>query len=170
MMCPFTGIERMAALTENPFAVLSFIAAPAIMTNASSVLVLSTSNRLARVVERTRQVVARLETSGPSGAKTGMDLTRLERRGNLLRRSLTAFYLSLGSFAFASLISIFGAGAATLDLRSVVQGLLCVALVAGSIAVGSLVYGCTLLVHETRIALTNLSEEGEEVRKHLARV
>src|SRR5262244_1821468 len=41
-------------VTDNPFAVLTLIAAPAVFTNASSVLALGTGNRLARVVDRTR--------------------------------------------------------------------------------------------------------------------
>src|SRR5229473_6503272 len=44
-------------ITENPFAVLTLIAAPAVFTNASSVLSLGTGNRLARVVDRTRALV-----------------------------------------------------------------------------------------------------------------
>ena len=47
-------------LNENPFAMLTAIVAPAILTNASSVLSLGTSNRLARVVDRTRQIAAEL--------------------------------------------------------------------------------------------------------------
>jgi hypothetical protein len=40
----------------NPFAVLSLIVAPAVLTNACSVLVLSTSNRLARATDRVREL------------------------------------------------------------------------------------------------------------------
>jgi len=48
----------MDTVAGNPFAVLTAVVAPAILTNACSVLALGTSNRLARVVDRTR-VVAR---------------------------------------------------------------------------------------------------------------
>jgi len=41
---------------NNPFAALSILVAPAILTSASSVLCLGTANRLARVVDRTRIV------------------------------------------------------------------------------------------------------------------
>jgi branched-subunit amino acid transport protein len=44
------------SLANSPFAVLTAIVAPAILTNASSVLALGTSNRFARVVDRTRVV------------------------------------------------------------------------------------------------------------------
>jgi hypothetical protein len=46
------------SITDNPFAVLTLIAAPAVFTNASSVLALGTGNRLARVVDRTRPLCA----------------------------------------------------------------------------------------------------------------
>jgi hypothetical protein len=47
----------------NPFAVLSLIVAPAVLTNACSVLVLSTSNRLARATDRVRELAKQLEAA-----------------------------------------------------------------------------------------------------------
>ena len=46
------GKFLMDPLITNPFAVLTFIAAPAILTNASSVMALGTSNRFARAIDR----------------------------------------------------------------------------------------------------------------------
>ncbi len=46
----------MLSLNDNPFAVLTAVVAPAILTNACSVLCLGTSSRIARVVDRTRVV------------------------------------------------------------------------------------------------------------------
>ena len=51
------------AVGGNPFAVLTAIVAPAILTNASSVLALGTSNRLGRVVDRTRVVASAMAAS-----------------------------------------------------------------------------------------------------------
>ena len=51
---------EMAPFSDNPFAALTIVVAPAILTNASSVLCLGTANRLARVVDRTRVVSAEL--------------------------------------------------------------------------------------------------------------
>jgi len=48
------------SVANNPFGVLTAVVAPAILTNASSVLALGTSNRLARVVDRTRVVMAEM--------------------------------------------------------------------------------------------------------------
>ena len=49
------------ALTGNPFAALTTIVAPAVLTNACSVLCLGTSNRIARVVDRSREVAKDLK-------------------------------------------------------------------------------------------------------------
>ncbi len=45
----------------NPFAAVSLIVAPAILTNASAVLAMSTSNRLARAADRARELRACLD-------------------------------------------------------------------------------------------------------------
>ena len=51
-------LQQTSLLGNNPFAVLTAVVAPAILTNASSVLALGISNHLARVVDRTRVVYA----------------------------------------------------------------------------------------------------------------
>ena len=56
----------MASFGDNPFAALTIVVAPAILTNASSVLCLGTANRLARVVDRTRVVSAELANAAPN--------------------------------------------------------------------------------------------------------
>jgi Protein of unknown function (DUF2721) len=52
-------------LGNNPFGVLTAVVAPAILTNASAVLALGTSNRLGWVVDRTRVVFADLAATDP---------------------------------------------------------------------------------------------------------
>ena len=99
-------------VAENPFAVLTLIAAPAVFTNASSVLALGTGNRLARVVDRTRQLTKQLRDPAQNASETEMNLryiTRLEQRASLLVRAIGHSYRAIGSFAAPSLISIFGA-------------------------------------------------------------
>ena len=79
----------------NPFAVLTAIVAPAILTNASSVLALGTSNRLARVVDRTRLVAAQLASFEPGTADYQVwsaQLTPLNVRAQLLVKALRFFY------------------------------------------------------------------------------
>ena len=42
----------------DPFSILTIVVAPAVLTNASSVLALATNNRLAHVADRTHAVTA----------------------------------------------------------------------------------------------------------------
>ena len=47
-------------LAADPFSILTVVVAPAVLTNASSVLALGTNNRLARVADRSHAVTAQL--------------------------------------------------------------------------------------------------------------
>lgn len=152
----------MPSLADNPFAALTTVVAPAILTNASSVLCLGTGNRIARVVDRTRVLTVELATLRPDSPLRAVytrQLDRLKERSQLLLRALRFFYTSLGAFAAAALVSIFGAVLAGSVGPVTFQTIAGLALAAGSIGVGGLVFGCTLMVRETRLALRNLEEE-----------
>src|SRR6187402_3001817 len=96
-------MSDVAALGPNPFTLLSLIAAPAVLTNAASLLVLSTSNRFARAVDRARSLSAQLAsataTDDPLTPTRLRQLHRTERRSLMLVRALQNYYLSIGSFA-----------------------------------------------------------------------
>ena len=99
------------AVGNNPFGVLTSVVAPAILTNACSVLALGTSNRLARVVDRTRVVAAELAGFEPGTSnyeESFSQLDRLQVRAQLLLRALRVFYASIGLFAAAALVSVVG--------------------------------------------------------------
>src|SRR3954454_14933013 len=100
----------MDPLNVNPFSLLTFIAAPAILTNASSINALSTSNRLARSMDRARAISRQIEEHKDDvdgGNAVRMIILKLaERRTLLIVRALTCFYIAIGSFAAASLISL----------------------------------------------------------------
>ena len=101
----------MASFTEGPFAALTIVVAPAILTNASSVLCLGTGNRLARVADRARAVSAEVARLGPNAENRAVyrqQLEGLDARFNLILRALKLFYMSLASFAAAALISLLG--------------------------------------------------------------
>src|SRR6516165_4459945 len=103
------GMADPAALAQNPFALLSLIAAPAVLTNAASVLALSTSNRFLRASERMRAFheAARKGSDSPEAARLLLEqANRTERQAMYLLQGLRAAYLALGSFVSASLISI----------------------------------------------------------------
>ena len=155
----------------SPFAVLSLIVAPAIMTNASTVLAMSTSNRLARAVDRARELSRQLETDSAEpehGDRRLHDLTVTEDRAILLMRALRSFYMALGAFAIATLLSLVGAVVARATDRSEVLGVEFLALAAGVFAVGAIVHGSALLLRETGMAVTVLQERAERVRKRRA--
>jgi hypothetical protein len=151
----------------NLFGVLSFIVAPAILTNASSILTLSTSNRLGRVVDRARQLTGKLEsaeTSDNAAAELDLrELTAVQQRMLILIRALRNFYVALGGFASAALLSLIGSVAGQLAHGSVAVTMLVVVIVVGVVAVGALVSGALLLVGETRIAFAVLQERAAHV-------
>jgi hypothetical protein len=165
---------------SNPFAVLSLIVAPAILTNAASVLAMSTSNRLARAVDRARELARQLEdTSHPDpspdeesreSARRLHELSATEDRAVLLMRVLQSFYISLGGFAVAVLSSLLGAVISSLFRAGYVVGILEVTAVsAGAVAVAALVRGSAFLVRETSIAVQVMHERAESVRGRLTR-
>ncbi len=152
----------MASLGDNPFAVLTAVVAPAILTNACSVLSLGTSNRIARVVDRTRAIVAELTSMAkdtPAYRWRVGQLERLRVRGNLLLKALRLFYAALGGFAASALLSVIGASLSYYDLHLIFRVSAMVALTVGVLAVSALVTGCIMMVRETTFAVGSVKEE-----------
>jgi hypothetical protein len=152
--------------SQNPFAVLTLIVAPAVLTNATSVLALSTSNRFLRAGERLRALATEYEAA-TSDLERGWRLVhigRIERQAVLLLGALRAVYVSLGSFVSASLISIIGAALATRRIHPWDQGMMGLALVAGFVGALSLVRACVDLLRATRLSMMNISEEAAMIR------
>jgi hypothetical protein len=149
-------------VASNPFAVLTAIVAPAILTNASSVLALGTSNRLGRVVDRTRVVAGSVAGSAPGSAIHQAwinQLRALELRAQLLLKALRLFYAALGLFAASALVSVGGSTAAYYGQKILFEAGAGLAILTGASAVVGLSVGCTLMVHETRLAVQSLEEE-----------
>ena len=154
----------MPALNDNPFAVLTAVVAPAILTNACSVLSLGTGNRIARVVDRTRVLtveIASLAAGSPQYESRIRQFGRLRERARLLLRALRIFYAALGSFAAGALIAVIGSALAFYEQRLAFHIAAAVGLATGAFAVIGLVAGCVLMVHETRLAVMNITEEME---------
>ncbi|MQA89698.1 MAG: DUF2721 domain-containing protein [Gemmatimonas sp.] len=156
----------------NPFAILSFIVAPAILTNASSVLAMSTSNRLARAVDRARELSKQLETTdGKDWAETDRRLRELsvaEHRALMLIQALRSFYTALGGFAAAALLSLLGAVIVRFEAERFTIALEIIAVGTGLFAVAALVHGSVMLVRETRLAVQVIRKRAENIRAHLA--
>jgi hypothetical protein len=152
----------MAQFADNPFAALTIVVAPAILTNASSVLCLGTANRLARVVDRTRVVSAELANAAPNARDLEAcqhKLQDLRIRWTLVLRALKLFYMSLGSFAAAALISLFGSEFTASGEHLIFNFIATLGLLAGTVGVAGLVLGCTVMVRETALAIKSLEEE-----------
>ena len=158
-------------VTDNPFAVLTLIAAPAVFTNASSVLALGTANRLARVVDRTREIARNLRSAPPADEQASAmwvrHLDRLEKRAGFLVRAMSFFYTAIGSFAAASLVSILGASLAGSSFSLSFAAISGISFIAGTIGFIGLSIGCSLLVRETRLALLTQKEEARLARSWL---
>jgi Protein of unknown function (DUF2721) len=161
----------MPSFGENPFAVLTTVVAPAVLTNACSVLCLGTSNRIARVVDRSRVVateLAALAADSPQRRHWEDQLENLRHRARHLFRALRLLYAALGAFAAAALIAVLGSASTFLD--SLDNGWIfhiaaALGLATGTAGVGGLLAGCGLMVHEVRLALKYIAEETEPTHR-----
>ncbi|MBZ5655304.1 MAG: DUF2721 domain-containing protein [Acidobacteriia bacterium] len=162
-------LQYTTTVVGNPFAVLTAVVAPAILTNASSVLALGTSNRLARVVDRTRVVAAELAAIGPESPDYPLWLAQLEPlqvRVQLLVKALRLFYAGLGLFAASALVSVGGSIAIYYGQRFLFEGAAALAVATGASAVLGLASGCVLMVRETQLAVRYLAEEARTRARH----
>jgi hypothetical protein len=163
----------MAGLADNPFAVFSFLAAPAILTNASTVLALGTSNRLARAADRARllssQILGEKRADSPRAALELMDFRNALRRAVLLVRALRSFYLAAGSFAAGTCVSLIGGVAAYFSMVGATTVTAVLALSTAVVGVAALMTGAVTLVVETRLALRTLGDAARAIDEWRAR-
>jgi hypothetical protein len=152
-------------LTENPFGVLTFIAAPALLTNASSVLAMSTINRMLRTRDRMHEIY--LQADDPvrcSRPEFVRQANRVENQALLLLNALRWIYTALASFAGATLVTLLGAVADQfghlLSMRVVVS----VGFLLGVAGVTGLVGGCITLFRATQLSLAGIREEADAIR------
>lgn len=161
------------AAGANPFAALTFIAAPALLTNASSLLLLGTSNRLARAVDRVRALASHLEHhSDTSSQLAQLELRQLqpaERRVLIIVRAMTAFYVAVASFAFGTMMALLGATGVTQEIAAVASWAMTATVAACIVGVAAIMAGSLLLVFETRLTFRILRVEADLVRERYAR-
>jgi hypothetical protein len=154
-------------LTDNPFAVLTAMVAPALLTNACSLLALGTAHRIGRVIDTTRNVTAAraaLAADHPEFIRYSRRLDQLQTRGKLLVMALRNFYTALGAFAASALTAIMGSALAAYDLQKSFHVAAAIGLAVGALAVWTLVVGCILMVRETRLAIQGMNEDIELAR------
>ena len=152
---------------QNPFAFLTLIVAPAMLTNASTVLALSTSNRFLRTGERLHVLAAELEkTTIPEEREWRLvHVNRIEQQARLLLSALRAVYVSLAAFMSATLITIVGAGLASLEFPGANNVMIALALLVGFIGAAAIISSSINLFRSTRLSMTNLSEDAAVIRQ-----
>src|SRR5437588_10443851 len=97
---------------SSSLAVLTAMITPAVLISASGTMILSTSLRLGRVVDRVRSLSDRLQDVSREDSQAGLleerramlfdQLDKLTSRSRLLQRALTTFYLAVGVFVATS--------------------------------------------------------------------
>src|SRR5258708_34704421 len=97
---------------SSSLAVLTAMITPAVLISASGTMILSTSTRLGRVVDRVRSLSDRFQQLPDFGSTAEFfeeqrvmlydQLDKLTSRSRLLQRALTTFYLAVGVFVATS--------------------------------------------------------------------
>ena len=92
--------------TDPDYAILTAMLAPAFFMTATGSLLISASNRLARVVDRLRQLMKEMEQSTDQDELEWLDhrISRQRRRSRLILRANQLLYLSLSLFVGTSLM------------------------------------------------------------------
>lgn len=97
----------------NPFAILTSISAPAVLTNASCVLLFGTGNRYGRATDRVHELAEVIERNGElEEGEMHLRVRQLEAaetRTLLIVRALTCFVTAVAGFVASTLVSLVGA-------------------------------------------------------------
>jgi len=152
-------------ISTNPFAVLTLISAPAVLTNASCVLLFGTGNRYGRAIDRVHELSEMIERASdlmPSELHLRIrQLESSEQRTGLIVRALTSFYTAVAGFVCCTLVSLVGAVMVAARLENGITLCFSVAMLTGTLAVCSMIAGAMMLVRETRFSFRILKEESK---------
>ncbi len=88
---------------NNSYHILTSLLAPAILMAATGSLLLSANNRLARVVDRLRSLMAAWKVSSRDEPTRELQILRHRMRSTFLLRACLYLYCALGSFIGTSL-------------------------------------------------------------------
>lgn len=160
-------------LEHNPFIVFTFLAAPAILTNASTLMTLSTSNRLARSVDRMRSIADVILTPADAGKPAGRaSLTRAlaieqfqasSRRCRVLIRALRSCYVAVGCFATGTCVAMLGASLSYFQIDDAAKACVLVMLIIAGIGMLALASAAVFLIRETTSTLEMLGSEERSI-------
>jgi len=153
-------------MPESPFGVVTFIAAPALLTNASSVLAMSTINRMLATRDQMQKMYFRSEEGKlPHPEHFLAKVDRVEKQALLLLGALHAIYTALAAFAGATLVTLLGAAAAAFVAQDILHLIIGLGLALGFVGVGGLMMGCGKLFKATQISLINIQDEAMQIRE-----
>jgi hypothetical protein len=159
---------------ESPFqtlpsalTILTSMITPALLISAAGTFIMSTSNRLGRVVDRVRAIADKLDDLIHSKAAIELveerkamlveQLAKLSQRADILQRSLTVLYLASGAFVASSVaIGVSSVFHSTHVWIPVALGLLGTCL---------LFYASVMLIIEARLAVGVLRLETAFLRR-----
>jgi hypothetical protein len=159
--------------STNPFAVLTFISAPAVLTNASCVLLFGTGNRYGRAIDRMHQLSEVVEKgAGLDEDELALRIRQLEAgetRVMLIVQALTCFYSAVAGFVANTLASLIGAALVAARIANGITITFAVAFLAGASAVAAMIAGAVMLARETRYSFRILREETTFITNRVSR-
>jgi Protein of unknown function (DUF2721) len=145
----------------SALAVLTAMITPAVLISACGSMILSTSSRLGRVVDRVRALSDKLDELAARSIDQTKErqtiifaqLDKLTSRARILQRAMVTFYLATGMFVATSVaigVVAFVPNQPRYNLVPVIVGL---------IGACFLFYGSMLLIFEARLALSTIHAE-----------
>lgn len=153
----------MSSLADT-LTILSAMFTPAVLVSACGSLILTTSQRLSRSIDRQREVAGLLrknqqQTASPTKADPDpaehtyltLQLSFAARRAKLLQEVMTMLHLTLGIF----IASIFSIGVFELINSSATWVVAALSVLGASM----LLYASILLIRESRLAIADVAEE-----------
>lgn len=150
-------------LSNNPLALLTYISAPAVMTNASCVLLFGTGNRYGRAIDRLHELAETVRASSTIQSDEHTlrtnQLRAGERRAALIVRALSCFYAAVASFTASTLTCLIGAVMHGTGSSHVFTVFLLVALVMGTLGTLAIITGALMLVRESWFSFRVLKQE-----------
>jgi hypothetical protein len=152
-----------SSVLQSPFAPLTFVVAPALLTNASSVLAMSTVNRMVRAHDRMHGFFAKSE-AGELSEFFLAQVDRVEKQAALLLRALHSIYVALAAFACATLVTLLGAALLSIAGATWIRIFAGMGVALGFVGIGGLVVGCLNLFRATYLSILNIHDEAGAIR------
>src|SRR6476619_1293831 len=156
---------------SSAITVLTAMITPAVLISACGSMILSTSSRLGRVVDRVRALSEKLEELANNDIGDNKErqtvifaqLDKLTSRSRILQRAMVTFYLATGLFVATSVAIGVVAVIPSSPRYNVVP------VIVGLLGACFLFYGSMLLIFEARLALSTIHAEMDFIWRQTTR-